>query len=276
MLVEPVREVSGRRIAGSRIAGIGGPWRPRSQIRRPGIDGARRSLRIGRQGRPGLRRRVLARLRLRRGVGMHLGLRSRMPLVLRMRRLLVGRRRGMRLRGRMLSRRSSMRGIVLSANWRRQQRQGYERGSRCCPAPFLRPGCALHLLPDLTVSRSRNSPGSHRDPGHTLVGVQIVIRWIRGVGAGDRLKLIQQLRIAVQRLQIAYDRSFMRRRRLLLPVGDSQVSASAQDQHDWSAPWLPAGVHASAARTESWPSCVRATPPAQLCVPRAAAPQSGS
>ena len=51
---------------------------------------------------------------------MHLGLRTRMPLILRTWRLLVG-RRGMRLRGRMRRRGSGMLGIVLSADGHRYQ-----------------------------------------------------------------------------------------------------------------------------------------------------------
>jgi hypothetical protein len=94
---------------------------------------------------------------------MHLGLGVRMPLVLRMRCLLVGRRgmglgRGMRRRG--------MRGSVLPANRHHPQRQGSERGSQCCTAPSLRPGCALHVFPDLTFQKFRYSQVSNGAPGN--------------------------------------------------------------------------------------------------------------
>jgi hypothetical protein len=165
MLVKPIGQVSRRRVAGSRIAGIGGPWRSRSQVGWPGIHGARGPLRIRGQGRMGLRLRVWVWRRLGRRVGMPLGRRIRMPLVLRTRRLLVG-RSGMGLCGRMRGRRRRMRGTVLSAHRQRDQRQGSERGSQCCAAPSLRPGCALHLFPDLTVSEFRKLPWvSNGDPG---------------------------------------------------------------------------------------------------------------
>ena len=65
------------------------------------------------------------------------------------------------------------------------------------------------------------------------------------------LKLVKELRIVVQGLQVMDYGSLSRSRRGLIPVGDIEISAAAQAAAPRSAPWLPAAEHASADRRQS-------------------------
>ncbi len=90
--------------------------------------------------------------------------------------------------------------VTLSEGGICKQRHDRQRGSHCRAAPSVRLAYALHLLPDRRFPVSlieRNNPQNMRET--TSLVLIHVVRAPR-----DRLQLIQQLRVAIQVLQIIH------------------------------------------------------------------------